>query len=171
MEFRMNGRSLCLLAAFLAAHQAHAADSDLRSCRALADKDARLACYDALPLAAEVRTTPAAPAPAPTPAPAAASTSAASAGGLADWFGFSADRRQQPAQPEAIETSIVGRFEGWRPKQLITLANGQVWRISDDSSAFYELQSPRVTVRRGVLGAYYLEVEGVNQSPRVRRER
>lgn len=169
MEFRMNGKCLCLLAALLLAQQAHAADSDLRSCRALADKDARLACYDALPLAAEAQA--AKPAAAPAPTPAGSSSATANAGSMADWFGFNADRRQQPAQPEAIETSIVGRFEGWRPKQLITLANGQVWRISEDSSAFYELQSPRVTVRRGVLGAYYLEIEGVNQSPRVRRER
>lgn len=170
MEFRMNGKCLCLLAALLTAHQTHAADSDLRACRALADRAARLDCYDALPLAPEAQAPK--PASAPTPAPTGNSQAAASGGGIAEWFGFSADRRpQQPQQPEAIETAIVGYFEGWRPKQLITLANGQVWRISDDSSAFYDLQSPRVTVRRGVLGAYYLEIEGINQSPRVRRER
>jgi hypothetical protein len=35
----------------------------------------------------------------------------------------------------------------------------------------YRLVNPSVTVRRGVLGAYYLEIDGLNTSPRVKRVR
>lgn len=154
----------------LAAHQACVADTDLRACRAIADKSARLACYDALPLpaaAVPAATTAAAPMPAAQTV-ARAAAPAAPASTPAEQFGLST---AQLRQVDTLETEIMGRFEGWRPKQMITLANGQVWRISDDSSAVYNLQNPRVTIRRGMLGAFYLEVEGVNQSPRVRRER
>lgn len=163
----MKNECLALMLA-LAAHQTCVADTELRACRAIADKTARLACYDALPLAAAATAaTPAAKAM-PAPQTARAAMPAAAASTPAEQFGLSS---AQLRQADTLETEIMGRFEGWRPKQLITLANGQVWRISDDSSAVYNLQNPRVTVRRGVLGAFYLEIEGVNQSPRVRRER
>lgn len=162
----MKNECLALMLA-LAAHQSCVADTELRACRAIADKTARLACYDALPLAAATAATPAAKAM-PAPQTARAAMPAAAASTPAEQFGLSS---AQLRQADTLETEIMGRFEGWRPKQLITLANGQVWRISDDSSAVYNLQNPRVTVRRGVLGAFYLEIEGVNQSPRVRRER
>lgn len=161
----MKNECLALMLA-LAAHQSCVADTELRACRAIADKTARLACYDALPLA-----TAATPATKAMPAPQTARVAmpaALAASTPAELFGLGG---AQLRQSDTLETEIMGRFEGWRPKQLITLANGQVWRISDDSSAYYSLQNPRVTIRRGVLGAFYLEIEGVNPSPRVRRER
>ena len=69
----------------------------------------------------------------------------------------------------AIESHIPGVFEGWRPNERIRLANGQVWQIADDSKSLIQRQSPKVTVRRGALGAFYLDIEGDNSSPRVRR--
>ena len=86
-------------------------DAALHRCRALADAPARLACYDALPLAA---------------APAAPATGAAT-------FGM------ETRQPEvaAITTHIEGRFEGWQPGSRIRLANGQLWQVSDGSTGAY----------------------------------
>lgn len=138
----------------------HAEGGDLRSCRAIADKTARLACYDALPL-------PGAAAPAAQAAPMPAPTAVAPATAAAQ-FGLPQPARESE---DTLQSQIVGRFEGWRPKQAFTLANGQVWRVSDDSSAYYNLESPRVTIKRGMLGSFYMSIEGVNQTPRVRRER
>lgn len=70
---------------------------------------------------------------------------------------------------ESIHSHIPGLFEGWRPNARIRLANGQVWQIADDSTNLLQRREPRVTIRRGALGAFYLDIEGDNRSPRVRR--
>jgi hypothetical protein len=70
---------------------------------------------------------------------------------------------------EAVDSRITGRFEGWGPKTRFTLANGQVWEVEDGTNASLWLDSPAVRVRRGFAGAYYLEIDGSNRSPRVRR--
>lgn len=141
-----------LLALLMTAAAARADDDALRRCRAIAEASARLACYDAI-----VPTRAAAAA-----APAAASAPAANA---ASRFGLSA-----PADAvERVESRIEGRFEGWNPRGLFRLANGQVWQVADDSRGVYWLESPKVVVRRGALGSYLLEVEGTTAMVRVRR--
>jgi hypothetical protein len=151
----------------------------LQNCRAITDARARLACYDAItlpaanaavPIRAATATSPAVPAtPAqPTAAPIArAATAAPPAPPAAASFGLTA-----PAPDAAInkiESSINGLFEGWRPNSRIRLANGQVWQVTDDSARSLDLNNPKVAVRRGALGAFYLEIDGTNFSPRVRR--
>lgn len=164
-------RPLALAALCAAALPALAAtDADLRRCRGIADDRARLACYDALvpadtggerpPAAALPATGTAAPA-----APAAAAGVAAAAPAPESSFGL----RQRTDPIDAIESTIPGRFDGWAPNAKLTLANGQVWQISDGSRGVYRLDSPKVRVRKGALGSFFLEIEGQNQSPRVRR--
>jgi hypothetical protein len=70
---------------------------------------------------------------------------------------------------DAIESQIPGRFEGWQPNMSIRLANGQVWQVTDGSSRIYDLVNPKVEIRRGVLGAFYLNIAGDNRTVRVRR--
>jgi hypothetical protein len=121
----------------------------LRQCRALAEAPARLACYDAIPLAsAPVPTAPPVP-PVPPEAQ----------------FGL-----PTPAdQILAVETRYEGLFEGWRPNDRIRLANGQIWQVVDGSNGVYDLKNPKVTVRRGALGRYFLDIEGASKTPTVRR--
>jgi hypothetical protein len=69
----------------------------------------------------------------------------------------------------SIESTIPGHFEGWYPNKRVRLANGQVWQVADGSTRPYELDNPKVTIRRGVLGAYYLDLSVDNRSIRVRR--
>jgi hypothetical protein len=68
-----------------------------------------------------------------------------------------------------LTSSIVGKFEGWDRGTLIKLANGQVWRVEDDSSEIVYLDSPKATLRRGALGSVYIDIEGARGAPRVRR--
>ena len=84
-----------------------------------------------------------------------------------DTFGF--ENRASPVTVDAIESYIPGRFEGWQPKSNIQLANGQVWQVMDDTSRYLLLTDAKVRIRRGALGAFYLEFEKSNHSPRVRR--
>jgi hypothetical protein len=144
-----------LLLAF--AGPGHADDGGLRRCRGVADAAARLACYDALPLPAA--TVPGAQGVAPR-APAASPS-------LMERFGLEA---RQP-QADRIESHIPGLFTGWDANSSIRLANGQVWKVVDGSWLHGEWKDPKVTVRRGVFGAFFLDIEGESRSPRVQRVR
>lgn len=127
-----------------------ATEDDLRKCRTLAESAARLACYDAIAL----------PAPGSARAPAPAKETPAQ-------FGLVGAQRQ--VSLDAVDSRIPGNFDGWTARSRITLENGQVWQIDDDSRAILELKNPKARVRKGALGAFYLEVEGTNRSPRVKR--
>ncbi|MBX3717410.1 MAG: hypothetical protein KF738_15540 [Burkholderiales bacterium] len=151
-------RVLSLLLLLAAATSALADDAGIQRCRAIKDAAARLACYDAIVVGAPA----AAPAAARAPAPAAPAAAPAK-----EQFGF--EHKQEILKVEAIESTIPGRFEGWRANENIRLANGQVWQVVDDSRASLWMENPNVRVRRGALGAFYLEIAGTNRSPRVRR--
>ena len=168
----------CLLLALPAA----ADDAALRKCREIKESTARLACYDALPLG-EMRPTPSpstAPARSPTPAaaapppgarpPAAASPQPApppAAAGPDSTFGL--ESRAPVGELPSIESHIPGIFLGWSQHTTIRLANGQVWQVVDEGSRRMRLEDPKVRVRRGMMGAFYLEFEAHNYAPRVRR--
>jgi hypothetical protein len=165
------GALLCVLSLHGPAALADEAGA-LQRCRAIGDPQARLACYDALPLrapAAAAATPPLAPAAATraaVPAPAAAATAAPAPvpAPAAQRFG-----QESRDEPQALVSRIPGVFEGWGPRSRISLANGQVWQVIDGSEGVYLLQNPQVTVRRAMLGGFVLEIEGANRAPRVRR--
>jgi hypothetical protein len=174
----MKLRTASFALALLATPLAHAVDdSAFARCRGIADTASRLACYDALPMnvTPEARQAPpiAAPKAAPSapakgatapPAPAPAPQQQAEA----QSFGMES-RAPQVELPATMQSTIPGHFEGWGPKARIKLANGQVWQIADDSTAFFNLDNPKVVIRRGMMGGFFLEVENSNRSPRVRR--
>jgi len=144
------------LLAFAASGAAMAADdAAVLRCRAITDIQARVACYDAMPLSGAAL---AIAAPAKTPE---------------QNFGLSGHQlRQQSGEPDTVETSIAGHFEGWGPSSRFTLANGQVWRVADDSQgSVAEKDNPKVKLVRNSFGTIFMEIEGSNQAPRVRRER
>ena len=136
----------------------YADDAGLLRCRAVVDAGARLACYDALAVDAAQR--PRMPSSGSPPTTAAAAASPQTDFGLQSTPGV---------ELKFIDSHINGRFEGWNPDQQITLANGQVWRITDGSRAHFEANSPKVRVERGALGSFYMVIAGLNQAPRVRR--
>ena len=167
----MNAPTACTAALLGAAvfFTSAAQGRDLAACRALTDAAARLACYDALPLPTAAATA-AAPSAKAAPAaavvvPAAPAAPAAAAVPVAA-PNFGQERRDEP---QALQSSIPGFFEGWGPRTRIRLANGQVWQVVDDSQGVYALTDAKVTVRRAMLGGFVLEIAGANKAPRVRR--
>ena len=70
---------------------------------------------------------------------------------------------------QEITSTIPGLFDGWGPRSLIRLANGQVWQGTDDSRGVYALRDPKVRVKRASMGSFVLDIEGANLLPRVRR--
>jgi len=147
-----------VLAGLFVSGAAVAQDGGLARCRAIADNAARLACYDALPL----------------PGPETRATPYGGSGPLApivipaDQFGFEERIVAEKGIPE-IQSRVQGKFDGWAPNVRIRLVNGQVWQVTDVDSRFYDLESPEVTIVRGMLGAFYLNVKGENRTVRVKR--
>jgi hypothetical protein len=141
---------------FLVSGAALADDTAMRACRAQTDTAARLACYDRIELGSTATVAPAAPALSPQ-----------------ESFGLPASPmavRAAPQQIESIDSTVLGTFEGWRPNTRFKLANGQTWRIADGSEAVLPPStSQKVKITRNFLGTLFLQVEGSNQSPKVRR--
>lgn len=142
-----------------------AGDADLLKCRLLADIGARVACYDAIPVGAGAGAAPV-PATAAVSVPAAAVAPARTA---EQDFGLEQVKKAEAA-PKSIDSTIPGSFAGWGPTTRFKLANGQVWRVVDNSSAdLMPMTNPKVKIVRNVIGTMFLEIEGTNNSPKVRR--
>jgi hypothetical protein len=165
-------KALIAFPLLLAAGAALADDAALLHCRGLNDTGARLACYDAIPLAPATAVRAAA---APAAAAAAATTAAtppAPAPAPEQSFGMATVKRAEPEAPTFIESTIPGAFQGWGPTTQFTLANGQVWRVVDGSEAVLPpMQDARVRITRNLFGTMFLEIPGTNNSPKVRRVR
>lgn len=128
-------------------------DAAILACRALTDSGARLACYDAIPASGHAAPAHGAVAPAADES-------------------FGAEQTKRAESPTSIESTIRGTFSGWGPATLFTLANGQVWKVVDGSQAdLAPVGNPHVRIVRNLFGTMFLEIEGINASPKVRRVR
>ncbi|USX11508.1 hypothetical protein NHH88_17490 [Oxalobacteraceae bacterium OTU3CAMAD1] len=152
-------------------------DRALLQCRTIADVAGRVACYDAIPVApAAGKVGAAAPAAAPAAtqaapvARAAQPAQAAPAANTEAGFGLDTIAKDRTADLKSIESTVVGKIEGWGPTTQFKLANGQVWRVVDGSSEwFIERTNPKVVLTRNAIGTVFFEVDGAKQPPRVRR--
>lgn len=146
-------KALPLAVLLLASGSALANDAALLKCRAVSDVAARVACYDAIPLGAA---SPAAGAP-------------VAAARAEQNFGMEAVK-QREEQPQSVQSTIVGSFEGWGPGSRIRLANGQVWRVIDGSDAVLAPRTDvKVSMERNLFGTIFMRVDGTNASAKVRR--
>lgn len=136
----------------------------VQRCRIIAEAPARLACYDAIALpglgsragwGAPVATAPAA-APAAVP-------------GAAPGGEFGLSRPAAEAVAERLVSRVVGRVEDFPTGLKLTLENGQVWQLSESATGFYNLDSPRVTITRGLISGFVMAMDGVNAPLKVRR--
>jgi hypothetical protein len=74
---------------------------------------------------------------------------------------------EKPEKAEAYETRIAGEFTGWRGHTTFHLENGQIWQqVDGDPYVGVHLDSPKVSIKPGVFGTFWMKVEGVN--PRVK---
>lgn len=71
---------------------------------------------------------------------------------------------------EPISGVLQGKFRGFGKGRIYVLDNGQQWEQTDATSiSGVRKQSPKVSISPGVMGVWYLKVEGVNTQPKVRR--
>ncbi|TVR55140.1 MAG: hypothetical protein EA425_00870 [Puniceicoccaceae bacterium] len=71
--------------------------------------------------------------------------------------------------PEVIESRILGRFTGWEGNTVFRLENGQVWRQAEPGVFYLPRTDPVIRIEKGMLGAYFLRVDGQGTRVRVRR--
>jgi hypothetical protein len=180
---RMKKRLPAFLLLALACGAALGADDALIArCRAIANSAERLACYDAIALPAS----PSAARPAPSFAPPKAGTAPATPPAAAlplpppppgapaaqpqqTEAQFGMEHKAYQSELGSVRSKIAGRFEGWSANSQIALENGMVWQVIDNTSRYLYLDNPAVTVKRGALGSFFLDIEGTNHMPRVRR--
>jgi hypothetical protein len=157
-------KALVTLVALAAVSPAQAQNQALQRCPKIDDAAVRLACYDAiLPPATASAIKPAVTQPT---APAAAAAPGAVATQI-DGFGLASSARN--AELAFIESAVNPDFDGWAPNQRISLQNGQVWVVVDGSSGSLRRPGGKVTVRRGLLGSFFMDFEGLTRAPRVNR--
>ncbi|HEV8694954.1 MAG TPA: hypothetical protein VGQ93_12345 [Lysobacter sp.] len=82
-----------------------------------------------------------------------------------------AERERKKNEDTApIASALKGEFRGWKNGTVFELANGQRWRVLDNE--FYTtkmLTNPTVTVKPGLFGSWYMQVEGVGVQVKVKR--
>lgn len=67
-----------------------------------------------------------------------------------------------------VESRIAGEFTGWEGRTVFTLENGQRWQ-TDGSTSYVgvRLQNPAVKIVPGMLGSFWMSIEGVRQRVKV----
>ncbi|GAB1408412.1 hypothetical protein MASR1M8_23310 [Thermomonas brevis] len=71
---------------------------------------------------------------------------------------------------EPIESRLVGEFNGFDAKRTYTLEDGSVWQQSDNTTLYgVRGTNLQVTIRPGVLGAWWMKVEGGSVQAKVKR--
>lgn len=71
---------------------------------------------------------------------------------------------------EPIEASIVGEFDGFGSRKRYTLDNGQVWQQTDSTTlAGVRRSNPKVRIKPGMMGVWYMRIDGYNTQAKVQR--
>jgi hypothetical protein len=70
---------------------------------------------------------------------------------------------------ERVETRLPGDFRGWQDGTVFVLENGQSWQVQGGSYVTPPEPGPRkVVIAPGLMGSFFLEIEGVRQKPKVK---
>ena len=67
-----------------------------------------------------------------------------------------------------VESRLVGDFRGWEARTVFVLENGQRWQVTGAESLVWPpISNPAVKITPGMLGSFWLTVEGVRQRVKV----
>lgn len=82
------------------------------------------------------------------------------------------DRRgfEDSTDDTPIESRIKGTFSGWSDDTVFELENGMIWeQVRSGTFGMPATENPRVTIRPGSFGSWYLSVDGYNREVLVER--
>lgn len=138
-------------------------DGNPAACRAIAEDQARLRCYDQ---AVDAGTAPQGGGVAPPPE---GPVDGESLFGKPAGESAALARQQLGLEDRAsLETTVTRTSRNAAGKLIIALANGQVWAQVDTATLALEPGAP-VAIRKAALGSYLLQKQSGGRSLRVRR--
>jgi hypothetical protein len=148
-----------------------------RACAGIADKGARLACYDAVfaptaaPGAAPNIAVAAVVAAPPAASTAAGSATAAASAPAAAQFGDNGQLRPQPKAnlPKKLDLKVQTVAPLGKGLYRLTLENGQVWETRQADWTLDFKSGDTVTISRMLLDAYQISLAGRGRSVGVKR--
>lgn len=74
------------------------------------------------------------------------------------------------SQREVVESHIVGKFNGWYGRTVITLDNGQQWTQAESGSfACGPIDHPSAKIKPMLMGSWLAYIQSCNESVRVDR--
>jgi hypothetical protein len=163
----------CLLFVMIAPLSFATADdlSAAAECARIGDSQLRLSCYDDLfrDSSADGRDRGVAADPAET---ASAQPDPKVDPEAANIAGLGAEQLRQPPV-ESVEARLIDDFTGWTGRTVFRLDNGQVWQQTRNYIRDYKPPRPipqaKVTISKGLMGSYNLQVEGVRRIVQVKR--
>lgn len=169
---------LCLLISPHMFAQATSVEQQLQHCLTIGQDPARLACYDALSRA--LTTSPSnisANKPSPSAQPSVATAVAASPASsdvataalqaaAADPANFGKTVTVAELGPDSQHSLIKAITR--KKKTTIELDNGQRWLMTDEVE-FLPVVGDRCIIKKGMMGAFYLQKDGSNKTYRVKR--
>lgn len=173
MNRERSRRCTVMLICVAAAGAGGARSEDLnaaRACAGIADKTARLACYDAAfapsPVArvAPPAASPAQPATAPAVQPVAAPAAAAKFG---DNGQLQSKKNAGPPRKLDAKVQSAARLSGGRYR--LTLDNGQVWETMQGDWALGFNSGDTVTISRMLFDSYQISLAGQGRSVGIKR--
>lgn len=163
MRYNAYLKAATLLSVFISSIAiASSLPGNLVQCRTIDNDAKRLACYD---LALEQLATDASQLVAH---PSQEVKSAAQP--TAKQFGqehLKAGQQDKPQQLEQLEAQVVSIKKAPYKKQIITLSNGQVWKMV--AKQLRVKADETIYIKRGILSAYYMGKPSVNKTVRVKR--
>lgn len=79
------------------------------------------------------------------------------------------ETQEKPETAEAVETRLAGDYDGWTGHTVFKLENGQVWQQAGGGERYDDKRhAPTVKIYPGILGVYWLEIEGVRERVKVK---
>lgn len=171
----MNIKSVLLLSGFFLATQsayARGLADEIQACRTKTNNVERLVCYDELAQRVSVKSSKvkAGIVSQPKPQPDTVVESPLVAlDSKEDIKEFGREhKRSLDKEAQSITSTIVSIKETARGKKIVTLENGSRWQQSD-SSRLKIKEGQKVLIKRGMVGAFFLKVDGLNRTMKVKR--
>jgi hypothetical protein len=79
------------------------------------------------------------------------------------------ETNESPDKAEAVESRLAGDYDGWTGRTTFKLENGQIWQQTDGKQRYDDRRpAPAVKIYPGMLGVFWLEIEGVRERVKVK---
>lgn len=83
--------------------------------------------------------------------------------------GFGLEHKVREKLPDELTFTVKGEFKYWYKGLIINTEDSQKWVIKRARKTYFPAKNPNITIRKGSLGSYLMNVEGLNRTFKVKR--